>query len=306
MTTRRLLLVFVTLSMIATTALPATTAEPPVPPVTGMVITESMANFEQTWQMLFGAVDANPNINVVAVIDHATNAESVGLALEPNRELFFGNPAIGTPLMQLSPTIGIDLPIKMLVWQDRGRVFVGYNASDYLAARHDLGASPILDTIAGALRGLAGSASGQVVNDTRVHGLERFDQRPGFVTVASNSGAEETLKRLLAAIEASPANVAFIVDHTTNAASVGMALRPNTLVVFGNPNLGTPLMQAAASAGIDLPLKMLVWEDEGGTTYLTYTAMKFLNQRHHFQGQPQLLDTIATALERFVVAATGE
>jgi uncharacterized protein (DUF302 family) len=253
------LLTLLTLSVVATTAIPATTGQSPLPPVAGMVITESMTVFDETWETLLGALDSNPNIGIVAVIDHAANAASVGLELQPNREIFFGNPNLGTPLMQISATAGIDLPIKMLVWEDAGRVFVGYNAAGYLATRHDLGASPILDIIAGALRGLASTASESVVDDTRVHGLERFDQRPGLVTFDSNFGAEETLDRLLAAIEASPANVAFIVDHAANAASVGMDLPPNTLVVFGNPNLGTPLMQPAATAGIDLPLKMLVW-----------------------------------------------
>ena len=279
-------------------------AAPPPPQVSGMVITESTMSFQETWDALFTAIDDNPNIGIAAVVDHAANAASVGLDLPPNREIFFGNAMIGTPLMQQAPTAGIDLPLKMLVWEDAGRVFVGYNAVEYLAARHGL-ESPILVGVAAALRGLAEVATGVDVDDTRVHGMERYENNPGLVTVDSADGFGTTLDRLLLAIDASPANVAFTVDHAANAASVGMDLPPNTLVVFGNPNLGTPLMQAAPSSGIDLPLKMLVWNDFDGGTHISYTDMGTLNQRHHFRGQPALLKLIEGALSNFASAAAG-
>ncbi|MCL1587060.1 MAG: DUF302 domain-containing protein [Actinomycetia bacterium] len=279
-------------------------AGPPPPQVSGMVMTESTMSFQDTWDALFTAIDSNPNIGIAAVVDHAANAASVGLDLPPNREIFFGNPRIGTPLMQQAPTAGIDLPLKMLVWEDAGRVFVGYNAVEYLAAHHGL-VSPILGNIAAALRGLAGAATGTDVDDTRVHGMQRYENNPGLVTIDSTDGFDTTLGRLLSAIDGSPANVAFTVDHSANATSVGMDLPPNTLVVFGNPNLGTPLMQAAPTSGIDLPLKMLVWDDFDGTTHISYTDMGTLNKRHHFRGQPALLKVIDGALSNFASAAAG-
>jgi uncharacterized protein (DUF302 family) len=112
-----------------------------------MVITESTRSFEDTWLALYGAIDANPNIGIGAVVDHAANAAGAGLRLPPNREVFFGNPTIGTPLMQQAPTVGLDMPLKMLVWEEAGRVFVGYTSVDYPAARHGL-ESPILSNVA--------------------------------------------------------------------------------------------------------------------------------------------------------------
>jgi len=279
-------------------------AHTPPPQVPGMVITESTMSFQDSWDALFTAIDANPNIGIAAVVDHAANAASVGLDLPPNREIFFGNPNIGTPLMQQAPTAGIDLPLKMLVWERAGRVFVGYNAVEYLAARHGL-ESPILAGIAAALQGLAEVATGADVDDTRVHGTERYEKNPGLVTVDSADDFDTTLARLMSAIDVSPANVAFTIDHAANAASVGMDLPPNTLVVFGNPNLGTPLMQSAPSSGIDLPLKMLVWDDVDGDTHISYTDMRHLNQRHHFRGQAELLRLIQGALSSFASAAAG-
>jgi uncharacterized protein (DUF302 family) len=269
-----------------------------------MVITESTMSFEDSWDALFTAIDGNPNIGIAAVVDHAANAAGVGLDLPPNREIFFGNPNIGTPLMQQAPTAGLDLPLKILVWEDVGRVFVGYNAVEYLAARHGL-ESPILENVAAALRGFAGAATGADVDDTRVHGMERYETKPWLVTLDSADDFDTTLARLVSAIDASPANVAFIIDHAANAASVGMDLSSNTLVVFGNPNLGTPLMQAAPSSGIDLPLKILVWDDSDGDTHISYTDVRHLDQRHHFLGQAALVKLIDGAVSSFASAAAG-
>lgn len=300
---RSKIVVAATLALSLLAAGPVAADGPPPPQVPGMVITESTMGFEETWDALYTAIDSNPNIGIAAVVDHAANAAGAGLDLPPNREIFFGNPNIGTPLMQLAPTAGLDLPLKMLVWEEGGRVFVGYNSMDYLAARHGL-ESPILINVAGALRGLAGTATGAEVDDT-VHGMERYQNKSWLVTLPSANDFDTTLYRLFSAIDASPANVAFTVDHAANGASVGLDLPPNTLVVFGNPNLGTPLMQAAPSSGIDLPLKILVWDDAEGNTYVTYTDLRHLDQRHHFQGQTALTKTIDGAVSSFAAAAAG-
>lgn len=294
---------------LALMSMPAVTAaadgHPSQRPVTGMVITESNLSFADTWDTLTEALDANPNIGVLGVIDHAANAATVGLTLEPNRVVFFGNPNLGTPLMQINQTVGIDLPQKLLVWQDGTKVFVGYNGVRYLAARHRLGQAPTLATIAAALRGLSGTATDNEVDDQRIPRTKFVARHPGLVTLQSSDGVDETFARLVAAIDASPANVAFTVDHAANAASAGLDLRPTKLVVFGNPNLGTPLMEASASTGIDLPLKMLVWEDENGATQITYTNIRFLVLRHRIDGQRDLAASIGTALANFAKAASG-
>jgi uncharacterized protein (DUF302 family) len=148
-------------------------------------------------------------------------------------------------------------------------------------------------------------ATGTDVNDNRVHGMQRFANKPWLVTLDSTDDFETTLARLLAAIESSPADVAFTVDHAAGAARVGLDLPPNTLVVFGNPNLGTPLMQAAPSAGIDLPLKILIWDDLAGMTHVTFTHLRHLDQRHHFRGQADVTKLIAGAVANLAAAAAG-
>lgn len=274
----------------------------PSPRIPGMVLVESNRSFDETWSTLIGALEANPNISLVATVDHGAAAASVGLDLEPNRVAIFGNPNLGTPLMQLNQVTGLDLPQKIQVFIDRDRVWVGFNDASYLRVRHDLGNQPTLETIAGALRSLAGVAAD---NDVEGAGrfLRRLGKRPGLLQATSDADVDTTWNRLLAAIEASPANVAFTVDHQANAASVDLDLRPTRLVAFGNPNLGTPLMQARPTAGIDLPIKFLVWEDEDGRTQVTTNDPRFIQFRHRASGVD--LDPIAGAVDNFLAIATS-
>jgi uncharacterized protein (DUF302 family) len=90
----------------------------------------------------------------------------------------------------------------------------------------------------------------------------------GLTTIASSFAPEETLDRLEAQIKARGLTVFARVDHAAGATAVGMALRPTEVVLFGNARGGTPLMQDKQTAGIDLPLKYLVWQDEAGKTWL--------------------------------------
>lgn len=102
----------------------------------------------------------------------------------------------------------------------------------------------------------------------------------GLVSVQSRSAASETTRRLESALAKRKLTVFARVDHAAGAASVGLPLRPTELVIFGNPQGGTALMQDKQSAGIDLPLKALVWEDADGKTWLTYNDPSWIAQRH--------------------------
>ncbi len=102
----------------------------------------------------------------------------------------------------------------------------------------------------------------------------------GLITLPSHHTARETMDRLLAALAARNMTVFARIDHAAGAQSVGMPLRPTEVVLFGNPKGGTPLMQDQQTAGIDLPLKALVWEDAGGKVWLGYNDPAWIAQRH--------------------------
>jgi uncharacterized protein (DUF302 family) len=102
----------------------------------------------------------------------------------------------------------------------------------------------------------------------------------GLITIKSSFGPEDTMKRLEAEVRAKGLTVFAHVDHAAGAAAMGMTLRPTDLLIFGNAKGGTPLMQQAQTAGIDLPLKALVWQDEHGATWLSYNDPAYVSGRH--------------------------
>jgi len=102
----------------------------------------------------------------------------------------------------------------------------------------------------------------------------------GLMTLRSNYGPKDTMDRLEAEVKAKGLTVFAHVDHAAGAAGVGLSLRPTDLLRFGNARGGTPLMQSVQTMGIDLPLKILVWQDEAGNTWLSYNDPSWLAKRH--------------------------
>lgn len=102
----------------------------------------------------------------------------------------------------------------------------------------------------------------------------------GLVAVKSPHSAKETMNRLEDIVKQRGLNVFARIDHAAGAAKIGKTLRPTEVLVFGNPQGGTPFMECAQSVGIDLPLKALVWEDASAQVWLGYNDPAFLGQRH--------------------------
>ncbi len=130
-------------------------------------------------------------------------------------------------------------------------------------------------------------------------------QIDGLITIQSSFDPEATLQKLEAILQAKGLTVFAKVDHAAGAAQIGMPLRPTTLVIFGNPKGGTPLMQAAQTSGIDLPLKVLVWQDASGVTWLSYNDPTWIAKRHGLQHEAEAaVKAMGDALHALAVAAT--
>lgn len=117
----------------------------------------------------------------------------------------------------------------------------------------------------------------------------------GLVTTPSNFDPKETANRLVTSIAKHGMSLFARIDHAAAAAEVGMKLGPTEVFVFGNPKGGTLLMRAKQTMGIDLPLKMLVWQDEANKVWLSYNDPKWLAKRHGVD-LDQVLNAMATAL----------
>lgn len=131
--------------------------------VNGLITTQSEFAARETADRLEAAAKDRGMI-VFSRIDHAAGAAAEGLPLRPMELLIFGNAKAGTPLMQAEPTMGIDLPLKALVYEDAaGKVWLSYNEPRWVAQRHGLhdGVGPLLDAMRAALRAVAASATGK-------------------------------------------------------------------------------------------------------------------------------------------------
>jgi len=128
----------------------------------------------------------------------------------------------------------------------------------------------------------------------------------GLTTIKSNFGPKDTMSRLEAEVKARGMTVFAHIPHDRGAAAVGIPLRPNDLLIFGNPKVGTSLIQSAPTIGIDLPLKVLVWQDAEGRTWLSYNDPAWLVKRHELGPDAKAtVKTLAGALNAVTAAAAG-
>ena len=126
----------------------------------------------------------------------------------------------------------------------------------------------------------------------------------GMINVKSQHTVAQTADKLEEILTGKGMTIFARVNHSAGAAKVGQELRDTELVIFGNPQSGTPLMQCAQQVAIDLPMKALVWKDEQGAVWLSYNDPAYLAQRHNMQGCEAVLEKISGALANFSKAAT--
>ncbi len=126
----------------------------------------------------------------------------------------------------------------------------------------------------------------------------------GLITKTSTHSVKQTMDTLEKIVRNKGFNVAARVNHAAAAIKAGKTLRPTEVLIFGNPQLGTLLMQSNQSIGIDLPLKVLVWEDDQGVVTLAYNDPTWLAKRHGIADRDKAFAKMTGALNKFTDAAT--
>jgi uncharacterized protein (DUF302 family) len=126
-----------------------------------------------------------------------------------------------------------------------------------------------------------------------------------LLTLPSAHGVTETIERLKSSLSQKRIQVFADIDHAAGAQKVGLSLRPTRLLIFGNPQAGTPLMQSQQTIGLDLPLRVLVWEDEAGKVWLTYHPPEFLARRHQVLGHDEAVKALGAGLAALARTATS-
>ena len=180
-----------------------------------------------------------------------------------------------------------------------------YNSVEYLSSRHGLKGVLTLPKISGALDNLVSAAT---KTEVAVSPFQLVGEGEGIVSITSNQNFENTYSDLKTFLQNNPdIKIVAELDHQANAASAGLDLRPTKIVLFGIPYVGTPLMRKDQSFGLDLPQKMLVWEDADGKISISYNDPFFIAERHGIANSDDVLNKIKTALETIAEnAATSD
>ncbi len=232
------------------------------------------------------------------VIPHSGVAANVGLELAPNQVIYARPPKrLEKKLLSRSGTIGIDLPLKFHVFEQGGMVKLSVNSLGYLIDRHELKIRDVVMMMTDKL-------------------IEQFgtvgDEGMGLATIESTLSFDETVQAVQDAVAANPVPlvIPLVLDYGEGNSGKHRSHhghrsdRAPVLILFGSPVVGTPLMQADPRIGIDLPLRILVWQDRHGVK-VSYSDPRFLGGRVNLQGFDGRLNNMANALERIATAGAG-
>ena len=130
--------------------------------------------------------------------------------------------------------------------------------------------------------------------------LDSSKKKNGIADLASNHSVDETVQKLTGILKSKNITLFAVIDHSGEAEKIGMKMPPTKLVIFGSPKAGTPLMLASPSIAIDLPLKILVWQDSQGRVWVSYNSPEYLQERH---GVPQNLMENISGIEALAAKA---
>lgn len=209
------------------------------------------------------------------LIDHAPSASSYGVSLW-----------FGTVLIVVGVVVNITSArrhVRFVRELDRGEPACSRSLTQAVATALFLALVGL--AMAVYLLSVRGSANLKSENSEEVSmssasSKEALTAGKGIIDKPSNHSVDETVERLKNILQSKGVTLFALVDHSGEAEKVGMKMRPTKLLIFGSPKAGTPLMLAAPSIAIDLPLKILVWEDAQGKVWVSYNSSDYLKERH--------------------------
>lgn len=227
---------------------------------------------------------------IIADVNHSAGAAKVDMQLRATRTLIFGNPLGGTKLMQQNQTIGLDLPLKILIWEDEnGHSNLSYFDGSTLTSRYGITQpEAVINKVNGALASFTGNA--ETTNQTTAN------IKSELISKQSNHSADSTFARLKDIVSSKGLTIMAEVPHDKAAISVDLDLRPTRTLIFGNPKIGTLLMQSNQEIGLDLPLKILVHETEKGDVFVSYFNANFLANRYSITDKDEVIAKVNGAL----------
>ncbi len=235
--------------------------------------------------VLVDTVTANlpaSEMRLIADIDHARLAADAGSSMPPARVLIFSEPELEARLMALNPLIGVDLPLRVLLYEDTedGSAKAIANSFDYIVSRYQLDSPKTTELRTSYDRALNSALANLPESNLAKFASDVMDP-DGLITITSPYDFQKSLDVVKAAIDSQDDTVQFgAVDFQASARETGISLPPATLILFGGPGPGGQAMASAPTLGLDaFCQKFLVWQDVDGTTYVTFNDLLALAER---------------------------
>lgn len=254
------------------------------PNTPGLAYAESESDFSTTYFGLRSKLQQS-GYQISKEIDFKSYAESYGKRSREAKLILFSNPSLEAPLLRENPIIGMEFPSRILTYENRDRfLFVAYNNTEYLSRIYDLENIGAVQNMEASLSQITSGTTGNLTmkNDIIMVGKNE-------ITISSRKSFNETFNALRNAIADNPEmNLIAEVDHQVNASTVGVDIRPNKLLLFTTGELEANLIDRQQLSIMDLPIRILVWEDENNRVQISYTDLYTLKNRHQIDGVNKL------------------
>ncbi|MFO7744196.1 MAG: DUF302 domain-containing protein [Psychroflexus sp.] len=239
-------------------------------------------------------VNTDRTLEISTEIDHVQNAKNVDLKLDFNQVFFIDNPRYSVPLIEENPLMALEFPIRIGFYNIDGEKFIVARSEDYFLKRYSLTKSAALRSI-GALSEtfLKQSSKAAYTQNSPIDSLENS----GIITLKSSKNYKESINSIEEMIEKNDDLSLFeSKNFSKDAKGIGAELKPLHLFIFGNPKVGSKLMQQNSNFSIDLPLKVLVEESEDGKVLVHFQDLSFTAKLHGEKFENNLPDKITKNL----------
>lgn len=269
------------------------------PDTTGLAYAESEQDFVNTYNNLRSEVQRS-DYRIVKEIDFKEYAESHKRRSRQTKMILFSNFELETPLIEENPEIGLEFPTGLLTYEDRDKyVLVAYNNIEYLSRMYALNNMGAVQNMEASLSELVSTATENMTlkNGTALAGKNTL-------TLSSSNTFNETFYRLRNAIVDNPEmNLVAEVDHQANARTIGSDIRQNKVLLFTTGIMEADLIDRYQLSSIDLPIRILVWEDEENKTQISYQDLETIIYRHDVNSKDVNIDEVRRMLRTLVFDA---
>lgn len=270
------------------------------PETPGLAYAESEEDFVSTYGSLRSEIQ-NSDFTIHKEINFKDFAESHGKRSRDTRMILFSNPSLEAPLISQKPEMGLEFPSRVMVYEDRDRyVLVAYNNTEFLSRMYELNDMSAIQNLESSLSQIVSNSTGNMTikNESTTFGRNAM-------TIPSANSFTETFNRLRNEIaDSNELTLVETINHQQAASMVGIEMRQNRLLLLTTGEFEANLIDGNQLASIDLPIRILVWEDENNITQISYQNLDTMMLRHNISDAYKL-DDVKNMLARMVIEAAN-